>query len=89
MADPPKGIEAEGAALDIRAVLEASIDRPAPPDLADRVVSRLALVETVFEFARLLGIAPMSAASDAVRPDDRENEQDELEEDEQAEDDDD
>lgn len=60
--------------VDVRALLRASLDRPAPPDMADRVMSRLAFAETVLELGRLLGIAPMSVAADAVRRDDEDDE---------------
>lgn len=61
--------------VDVGALLRASLDRPAPPDMADRVMSRLAFAETVLELGRLLGIAPMSVAADAVRRDDEEDDE--------------
>ncbi|MCA9606018.1 MAG: hypothetical protein KC619_10510 [Myxococcales bacterium] len=65
--DPPAPLPSDG--YDVHALLAAVLDQPPPEDLADRVASRLALVETVMELARLVGLAPASAASDAVRPD--------------------
>lgn len=59
--------EDEAQDLDVHALLAAAIDRPAPPDLADRVTSRIALADTILEFGRLLGIAPTSAAASAIR----------------------
>lgn len=61
---------------DVHALLSAVLDQPPPEDLADRVVNRLALVETVVEFARLFGLAPASLASDAVRPDEEDDDAD-------------
>ena len=42
------------------------MDQPPPADLADRVSSRIALSETVVEFARLIGLVSVNAASEAV-----------------------
>ena len=69
---PPAGDE-----YDVHALLSAVLDQPPPDDMADRVVNRLALVETVVELARLFGLAPVSLASDAVRPDDEDDDADE------------
>ncbi len=52
--------------VDIKAVLAAVVDRPPPPDLSDRVMSRLALVETFTDFAALIGLVPAEAASEMM-----------------------
>jgi len=72
--------------IDIHALLSAAVDKPPPDDLTDRVMSRLALMETVVEFGRLLGLVPVKVASDAmsrdtVEPDDEDDEDDEEDDD--------
>ncbi len=67
---PPGGPPDKPAdGYDVHALLSAVLDQAPPEDLADRVVSRLALIETAMELARLIGLAPTSVVSDAVRPD--------------------
>ncbi len=66
-ADPPDAPPL-GDDFDVHALLSAALDERPSGDIADRVVNRLALVETAMELARLFGIAPVSLASDAVRP---------------------
>jgi hypothetical protein len=63
---PDNGADAQPDDIDVGALLSAVVDKPPPADLADRVMSRLALVETVVEFGRLFGLVPAEMASDAI-----------------------
>ena len=53
----------DSQAVDIKAVLSAAMHRAPPDDLADRVMSRVNLVETVANFATLVGLVPAKAAT--------------------------
>ena len=55
--------------VDVHALLAAVVDKPPPADLADRVTSRLALVETVTELGRLFGLVAAKAATESVSDD--------------------
>ena len=68
--DEPAPADDELDDVDVHALLSAVVDKPPPADLADRVMSRLALVETVVELGRLFGLVPAEMASDAIAKDD-------------------
>jgi len=65
--DPPPDPPVPVDDFDVHALLSVALDQAPSVDIADRVVNRLALIETATELARLFGLAPASVVSEAVR----------------------
>lgn len=77
--EPAAAPPSETASVDIKAVLSAALHRAPPEDLADRVMSRVNFVETVANFATLVGLVPARAATASIAAGDRETRSDDDE----------
>jgi len=62
----------DAEALDIKALLQVALDQRPRDDIAERVMDRVAAMDTMVELARLIGVAPLHwliHAEDAARAD--------------------
>ncbi len=64
--DRDKRPGADSGDIDVHAVLSAVLDKPPPADMADRVLSRVALLDTAMEFAKLFCMGPVNVASESM-----------------------
>ena len=80
----------DGTQLDIRALLSVALEQRPRDDMSERIMSRVAAMETVMEFARLLGAAPfhwLTLAPDVepdVEPDDESDDDNDDDDDDDA-----